>query len=195
MIRTMFRYAAQMWRSPRVFTLFIVCLTSAIWLMAETEVFADGYALTPMRSSSDLSQGKVRVLVQTPEGWSKRRSVGYSIGFGLEGHRNGYPVINVTACHLGKFDPRDLNPKNSYVFANLESEVMEIRRIRTFDSRAYGILPIWRIRSGSDDYFLILIVRDDTEIDISLRGHSSDELESYLGNLMQVARSARIVDG
>ena len=150
--------------------------------------------LIPMRDALDLSEGNVNVIVTPPERWQKRRNVGYGGGFGLTAV--GYPVLDVSAFHLGRHHAPDLAPQHSDTFVNWVEEATEhsqMRQIDSFDAGSFGKASVWQIRSAADDFFLVIIIRGDTRIEVYLRSHDADELHPYLKDLKQTVRSIQLV--
>jgi hypothetical protein len=68
----------------------------------------------------------------------------------------------------------------------------EITKIASFGSAKFGQLPIWLIRSAAYDLYLVLFVKDDLRVEISLRAEDADSVKEYLGDFQRwsVQRSA-----
>ncbi len=132
--------------------------------------------------------------MSTPGGWEGGpKDVDQSgVGFGLK-KNNGYSSLEVEARHIGRLGPSKVSPKNCYVVVNLkyDGDITEFKAVESFDAGANGKLTIWRIRSTGDDYFLVLIVRKQTQVNVYLRGHDADKLKPYLESLKEVVRSVR----
>jgi hypothetical protein len=170
---------------------------------------AHSYELIPGRDGLDLSRGNKRVLVTAPKGWEapkgwpvgpvwfQPRNIDYAIGFRLVGQDSDL-VLSVWSNHRGRSNTDKVTPRNSYVAANLETNITELKQIESFDAGLNGRQKIWQIRTGINDYLLVLIVQPDkqgrTEVDIYLSGVEADQLRPYLGSLKEVAKSIRIVD-
>ena len=126
------------------------------------------------------------------------RNIDFAVGFHLVGQHSD-PVLSVWANHRGRSNTDAVTPKNSYMVANLETDITELKQIESFDAGVNGRQKIWQIRTGIGDYLLVLLVQPDkqgrTEVDIYLSGVEADQLRPYLTSLKEVAKSIRIVDG
>jgi hypothetical protein len=150
--------------------------------------------LIPMGDALDLSVGNINVIVSPPERWQKRRNVGYGVGFGLTAE--GFPVLDISAFHLGRHHPPDVAPQHSDTFVNwveTATEHSQTRQIDLFDAGSFGKATVWRIRSTADDFLLVIIIRGDTRIEVYLRSHDADDLYPYLEDLKQTVRSIQLV--
>jgi hypothetical protein len=166
-----------------------------------------GYKLIPIRDGKDLSRGNKEVLVTAPKGWEARqpsprpvwfepRNINYAIGFGLVGERAD-PVLSVWTNHRGRSNTEKVNPRNSYMGVNLETDIQELKLIGSFDAGVNGKLDVWRFRTYDRNYLLVLIVQPDsegrTEVDAYLSAKDVAQLMPYLNSLKEVARSIRVV--
>ncbi|PYK09189.1 MAG: hypothetical protein DME65_12550 [Verrucomicrobia bacterium] len=167
------------------------------------------YELIPIPDGKDLSRGNKKVLVTAPKDWEANRQpsprpiwleprdIDYAITFGLSGKRGG-PVLSVCANHRGRSDAVTVSPRNSYMGVNLETDIEQLKLIKTIDAGANGKLDVWRFRTYNRNYLLVVIVQRDTagriEVDIDLSAKGGAQLMPYLSSLEAVARFIRIID-
>ena len=155
---------------------------------------------TPLGVGAPL-QPTAKIFVSRPPRWRLLKTP-YAAGISFvpeEGSRNSQNVeLSVIANVSGSlhkitksFNSDPLNT-SSLTFLKTAAAPGRAKMFGFFDTGRHGRRPIWLVRSSAYDLYLILIVREDLSIEISLRADDADKATKYLEDFKQVARSISI---